>query len=163
MKSELHSSYRSIEFTKDLLQKITLHAIKNIDYFISQNDDKIQIRNYIKVIESELLEKIPTETKFKYHKINYGFSYHESFKIPKNLYLIDLYDIVQSYLSNPSLKSMLDLNYESKNPELLTSFFDGKFYRKNRVENQKILFLAIYADEITLDNPIGNFLLHVIV
>ena len=39
----------------------------------------------------------------------------------------------------------------------MKSFFDGNFYRTMyNSEETKTLFLAIYADEINLANPIGN-------
>lgn len=161
MISEFHSSYRCIEFTKNLFQMISLQTLKSIDGFIEQNQNFDQIRNFIKVLESETNEKQQNIKNFNYHEVCYGHEFHGSFKINKSLYLIDLYDITISYLSNPVIKSMLDRNYQSDNPEILKTFFDGSYFKNIAAKENSIktIFMSIYADEINLINPIGNNML----
>ena len=76
---------------------------------------------------------------------------------PSLFYIIDLLDILDIYLTNTDIRKNLNRDYTSK-ISVMTSFFDGEFYRKCSVSNHsnKYIFMSLYADEINLINPIGK-------
>ena len=155
MKSYFFAANNCIDFVKDLIIQTSTNLVKDIEDFI-ENGDKEQIGNFLKVLQSEFYKR-PYVKKFSYHTQNYGYEFHGSMKIEKNLFIIDLFDMVRSYLQDPILKGFLETNYCSANPQIMKSFFDGSFYKNSTKSNLKVLYLAIYGDEINVVNPIGTF------
>lgn len=162
MISEYYTSYNCIDFVKGSVASVSTNLLADIREFIAKNKNLDDFNDFLTVLESEFATKSTTDKKFKYHEINYGFEPHGSFKIQKNLYLMDLYDIIWSYISNPELQNLLNRNYCSNDPQILKSFFDGSFYKNLNDNGIKTLYMGIYADEINLINPIGNSLFYCI-
>lgn len=156
LRSEFNCSNRCINFVQEIFKATSVAIINDIANFNNDYPSNREIKNYLHVLESEFDKNCVREKKFRYHEIVYGYEIYETMRIPKAFYLIDLFDIIISYLKNDTIKAMLDADYQSNNPLFLKSFFDGSFYKSKQQENSKIIYLAIYADEISLANPLGN-------
>lgn len=156
MISQFFTSYNCIDFVKDSMKDISTKLLNDIREFISENKNINDLNNFLTVLESEILAKPDNEKKFSYKEVNYGYESHGALNIMKNLYLINLYEITVAYLTNPKIEDLLNQNYTTNEPHMLKSFFDGSFYKSIAKSKIKVLYLAIYADEINLINPIGN-------
>ena len=156
--TEFNTSKRCVGFVKELMGIIRYNTIEDVREFVSSSYRPEDLKNYLSVLESEYSHESCNTKKFKYHEITYGNNYYDSMKVSKSLYIIDIYDILASYMNNSDLRHMLECNYSSNNPSILKSFFDGDFYQNQPPENLKIVYLALYADEINLINPIGIYI-----
>lgn len=159
MKSEFFVSNECIKFAKKMIATVSSNLVENVQKY-NKNfcNDNQDMKHYMNAIKSDLEEIQTPLPKFKFHEISYGISFCGKLEVPKALYIIDLHDIINSYLQNPEIKAMIDQNYTSNDPNQLKSFFDGDFHKKQNVENLKVIYLSIYGDEINLANAIGNFL-----
>lgn len=125
--------------------------------YIETNPNPTDLKMFLNVLQSELDDKVDNKSKFRVLEANYGFELHGKLKIDKSCYMINLFDIIESFLKNDEIKSMLFDNYQCPHGERLESFFDGQYYKDNfQCSDKKIIFLALYADEINLVNPIGT-------
>lgn len=160
MQAEFHTSNRCTDFVNEMLTSTSINLLNDIKKIVETSASKQEIINYLHVLGSEFEEKPNSKPNFRYHEIPYGVAIHDNMEIKKSLFLIDIFDLLQPYLNNPTLKSMIDANYCSNDPQILESFFDGYFYKSQPTAdcNCKIIYLSIYADEINLINPIGNFI-----
>lgn len=156
LKTEFFCSNRCIDFINEMMTNVPMKLIQDIKKVNSENSCDQKIDNFLNVLESEFESQRKPESNFKYHEISYGTKIYDNMEVPKALYLIDIFDLLQPFFKNPQLKSMIDGDYQSDDPSLLKSFFDGSFYKSQPCDNIKKIYLSIYADEINLINPIGN-------
>ena len=83
----------------------------------------------------------------------FGQATHGKIKIEKAIYAIKLTDILNIYIKNRAIRERMFI--ERKSSENLQSFFDGSFYQNSLIKSKHTIYLAIYADEINMVNPIG--------
>ena len=123
MLSEFYTSKRCIDFVKKLVATTSLNILDRIETRMMEGNGKSTAINLISILKSDINNQTPIVNKFKYIEIKYGVTHYDKVSVPKAAYVIDIYDILMSYLNNENIRILLDCVYSSRDENQYTSFF----------------------------------------
>ena len=111
----------------------------------------LNITDSVNLIKSEI-EKNPIKNRkklFTNHIL--GYNYSGSRRLERNLLIMDVGEIVNIYFSSLQTPAR---NFEGH----LENFFGANYFKEvSRAQKfSNTIFLSIYADEININNPIGD-------
>lgn len=159
MKSEFYASKSCIGFVNKFIENFTNSILDKIDKNLTQQNNIQKTKDYISIIKSEINNQQKETKKLVILEEIYGKTHYDNMSVNQSLYYIDVYSIIENYLTNHSLMNLLQKNYESLDSNIMISFFDGNYYKsvkRGECENIQTIYMSIYADEINLANAIGN-------